>query len=506
MSWRRKIKTALLGTMAAVLAFSTATADIASDLKDAYNDILINANNPKVIEGQERGYITLGSLYYRVPQSNLQLLTITPPRIRAGCSGIDFTAGALSYLNLDQLVSWLQSILQAAPAIAFELALEKYLPGVKSVLNEVSQLAQTVNQMNLNSCEAARKLVHTILDPALKEQEKDKQMAADQNTLSGAVSDFFASVNKVTKDFANALNDFFSTPAGAEREEQIKQARGDYLYKSFEKKYGENFDKKSSMAMAAMEYRLLASLIGDVVLTRPGTASSSSEDSTLYQVKYYQPLIKDINYLLHAPPTGEAAIYDIVDISDSMGTFRGISDSAKEDLYTVMQNFCKQVVPPDYASYCDSDPGFSTIVYVNMKDIYNRIVKHQPLSDEEKLFVSATPLPILKWLNVLSYYPTVAETFMSASKDYIASLYLQAILSDALRQVTPLPWKDLSQAQKEDIDKLYQVAVQRMKELEAVKSNKKDFFLTYNQLADFINHYEKALVTRLANQHIYTNL
>jgi len=504
-SWKKRLKTTLLSVVTALGLASSSVAGISDDLKSVYDDILANANTPQVVEGQERGYITLGSVYYRAPRATLQPLTITPPRIRVGCSGVDFTAGALSYLNADQLVSWLQSTLQAAPAIAFEIALEKFLPGVKSVLNEVSQLAQTVNQMNLDSCQASRKLVHTILDPVLQEEEKDKQHATNQNVLSGTVGDFFASINEVAKDFSSALNNFFnsSSTSATERKEEIKQDRGDYLYKAFEKKYGTDFD--TSNLMARLQFRLLASLIGDAVLSRPGNAGSTLEDSQLYKLDYYKPVIDGVGHLLHVPTTTTEGIYRIVNITDSVGTFKGI-DGSTDNLYEVMKGYCQLVVPLDYASFCDNDPGLATIVEANMESIYNKILAHQPLTPQEKAFVAATPLPILKWLNVLSYYPSVAETFIQSSKDWIATFYLEAILGDALKEAIIIPWKRLSEAQKKDLMRFYQVARQRLKTLYEIRKMQGDFMETFNDFANFVNHFERALVTRLAEQQIYTNL
>jgi hypothetical protein len=360
--------------------------------------------------------------------------------------------------------------------------------------------------MNLDSCQASRKLVHTILDPVLQEEEKDKQHATNQNVLLGTASDFFASVNTVVSDFKSALDNFFNSgsTAATEREEEIRQARGDFLYKSFEKKYGANFD--SSNLMARLQFRLLASLIGDVTFSRPGSASDKREESELYKLDYHKPLIDKVTDLLHVSATSTAGIYRIVDITDSMGTFKGVKDSEVDDLYEVMKDFCVQVVAPSYASLCDRDPGLVTIVEANMESIYNKILTHQPLTPQEKAFVAATPLPILKWLNVLSYYPSVAETFIQSSKDWIATFYLEAILGDALRQAVIIPWKRLSEAQKEDLKNFYLVARDRLKDLYELRKMQGNFMQTFNDFANFVNHFEKALVTRLAEQQIYTNL
>jgi len=504
---RSKLRIFLSSVISSFLLFSASQAGIDSDLKDAYNDLLINSSNPKVVEGQERGYITLGSIYYRTPRSKVNLLTITPPSIRTGCSGVDFTAGALSYLNADQLVSWLQSTLQAAPAIAFEVALEKYLPGVKSVLNEVSQLAQTVNQMNLDSCQASRKLVYSILgDPSEQQAEKEKQIASNESTKKGLVSDFFASINSMAKDFKSKLDSFFNSgnSAAQKLKEDSKQIRGDYLYNSLQAKYGKNFDEHN--AVARLQFRILASLIGDAVLKRKGNATDSPEESELYDLTYVKPTINSVEDLLNVPSPGVGKIYRIVDITDSLGSFKGVDPSSTEDLYTSMKNYCKAVVPSSYMFLCDTNPGLSTVVEANLRNIYEKIITHQPLEEKDKQFVSTCPLPILKWLNVLAYYPSVADTFISNSKDWIATFYLEALISDAFKNAVIIPWRKMPESQKKDLVKLYMVSRDRLKELYEIRRKNKDFIQTFDDFANFVSHFEKSLVVKLSENKIYSNL
>jgi conjugative transfer pilus assembly protein TraH len=505
---RKKLKALLT---AALIAFgaTSAQAAIEDDLKNVYNDVLINTSNPKVVEGQERGYITLGSVYYRAPRNTITPITIIPPRIRAGCSGVDFTAGALSYLNADQLVSWLQSTLQAAPAIAFEVALQKYLPGVKSVLNEVSQLAQIVNTMNLDSCQAARKLVYTITgDPAEQRSEMEHSVAANQAPKEGLASDFFASITGMAKDFKEKLDEFFSsgTQSSNNLKEEIKQVRGDYLYESFRKKYGDKFDEKN--AVQRLQFQLLASLIGDVQFKRIGDADSDPSLSKLYRVDYFKPLINSVEDVLHVKNYGVGKIYGIDTVYDSLGKFKGIDEGFTRDLYEAMRGLCKASVPlkAQYQNMCDKDAGLATIVEANMLNIYNKIITHQPLTAQEKQFVGATPLPILKWLNTLAYYPGVAETFISNSKDWIATFYLEAMIGDALKNAVIIPWRELPESQRKDLAMLWKVSRERMQELYQLRNKSSQYIQTFNDFANFVNHFEKALVMKLASQNIYTNL
>ena len=503
--WKRRLKAAFLTTVMSLGMVSSSFASISSDLKDAYNGILINTTNPKVVEGQERGYITLGSAYYRTPGSNLQLFTVQPPQIRAGCSGIDFTFGAFSYMSLNQLVQWLQNALQAAPAIAFEIALDKYLPGVKSVLNEIGQMANTINTMNVNSCQAARKLAYTMMGYGPKMSATDQQVSTNQNTEEGNKQDFLASLNSELKDFNKSLQEFFSTPSGKEYKQDVKKACGAYLYRSFEKKYGPDFYKSNSMEK--LEYQLLSSLVGEVELSRTSKAKSSPTESQDYHVEYLEPIL-NLKQLMHVHSGDGSYVYGIGKFENKFegGTkdiYYGADASSKTRLYDAMKSVCLHYANGDQTQECTDDPGFATITHIMMERVYNKILTHQPLNAKEKDFVGATPIPILKWLNTLAFYPGVSETFIDSSSDWIAAYYVEALLNNALNEVGPLPWKDVNKKQAEDVSKLFARAEEQLKELHDIRAKGSSYFRAYDDLSNFVGHFEKALVTQLGAEHIY---
>src|SRR3546814_12020168 len=74
---------------------------------------------------QARGYVTAGGFSGRVDVHHDYLTSVTLPKVRAGCGGIDMFLGGMSFLDPDYLVQKLESILQAAPAVAFQYLLER---------------------------------------------------------------------------------------------------------------------------------------------------------------------------------------------------------------------------------------------------------------------------------------------------------------------------------------------------------------------------------------------
>lgn len=78
--------------------------------------------SPGYFEGQKRGYYTGGGFSARWNLQNDYIWSVTPPRLKTGCGGIDAFMGGFSFMDPDYLVQKLQRIMSAAPAAAFDVA------------------------------------------------------------------------------------------------------------------------------------------------------------------------------------------------------------------------------------------------------------------------------------------------------------------------------------------------------------------------------------------------
>lgn len=72
----------------------------------------VTYTSPGSFEDQTRGYITAGGMSGRVDVHNDYLMSVTLPKVRAGCGGIDMFLGGMSFLDPDYLVQKLESILR----------------------------------------------------------------------------------------------------------------------------------------------------------------------------------------------------------------------------------------------------------------------------------------------------------------------------------------------------------------------------------------------------------
>jgi conjugative transfer pilus assembly protein TraH len=163
----RSVVSSLQGAGAALalsVAGSATSADVAGDLQNFWENSGggVNVTRPLTYEGQRAGFVSLGSVQVRTRTRNTQMANIQLPSVRAGCGGIDLFGGSFSFLSREELIQLMEVIMQNAAGFAFELALESMSPAVQETVSKLRDLAQQVNAMNINSCEAGQALASTL--------------------------------------------------------------------------------------------------------------------------------------------------------------------------------------------------------------------------------------------------------------------------------------------------------------------------------------------------------
>ena len=159
---RRRLGTGLALVAASHFALvGVARADVASQMNGFFNDAggAANVTGPTAFQGQSAGYYSLGNVWTRFPQKSVSPFNLQLPSARAGCGGIDLFAGSFSFINASEIVAMLKATANNALGFAFKLAIDSVSPEIGKVMDEFSQKAQLLNQMNISSCETAQALV-----------------------------------------------------------------------------------------------------------------------------------------------------------------------------------------------------------------------------------------------------------------------------------------------------------------------------------------------------------
>ena len=143
----------------ALLAACTATAPAhAQSWAESWFDN-VTYTSPGSFEDQTRGYVTAGGMSGRVDVHNDYLMSLTLPKVKAGCGGIDMFLGGMSFLDPDYLVQKLESILQAAPAVAFQYLLETLDEKMGNIISKMEAATNFLNSIQVNDCRLANRMV-----------------------------------------------------------------------------------------------------------------------------------------------------------------------------------------------------------------------------------------------------------------------------------------------------------------------------------------------------------
>ncbi|WP_150295332.1 conjugal transfer protein TraH [Sphingobium estronivorans] len=119
----------------------------------------VTYTSPGSFEDQTRGYVTAGGMSGRVDVHDDYLMSLTLPKVKAGCGGIDMFLGGMSFLDPDYLVQKLESILQAAPAVAFQYLLETLDEKMGNIISKMEAATNYLNSIQVNDCRLANRMV-----------------------------------------------------------------------------------------------------------------------------------------------------------------------------------------------------------------------------------------------------------------------------------------------------------------------------------------------------------
>lgn len=117
-------------------------------------------SGPNYFEGQKRGFFNAGSYNARFRNSRENLFSLQAPRLKSGCGGIDMFMGGFSFMDPEYLMQKLQRALQAAPAIAFDLALKEIMPEAAATLGKFEGIINQLNKLQLSECAIAKDAVN----------------------------------------------------------------------------------------------------------------------------------------------------------------------------------------------------------------------------------------------------------------------------------------------------------------------------------------------------------
>ena len=162
---------------------------------DGWVDDWINqavVTGPDNFATQKRNYASMGGMSARWPVGNDPLVSVSKPRFKAGCGGIDAYLGGFSFLEFDYLVQKLQRIMgPAAAAFAFDIALNTLCEPCSKSMKSLEAITDRLNQLQLDDCKAAKAVVTTALSPFSKTVGEQQALALADFEQSSGIKDLW---------------------------------------------------------------------------------------------------------------------------------------------------------------------------------------------------------------------------------------------------------------------------------------------------------------------------
>ena len=157
-----------------------------------------NVTAAGIYESSNLNIVTAGGYVYKAPRSDFTPFYFTPPKLSAGCGGIDLFMGAFSIPSKDEFLNYLRSIGSSLPGLAFQLALQTLSPDLSEQVTSFRDLIRDYSSRFQDSCTAAQ----TLLDMSGAQEYMSKLKFSADNRLraEGIVSDAYEADRKTRTD------------------------------------------------------------------------------------------------------------------------------------------------------------------------------------------------------------------------------------------------------------------------------------------------------------------
>ena len=208
--------------LALVLLVGVQASRAAVSASTAFQQLTSSFSGPGGYNTGSRNIMVAGSLHVWTPSTDVQLISLTPPSLNAGCGGISMYFGGFSFINGAQFQQLVTDVMQNAQGYVMELAIRTLCPMCADILDAMQKLAQMANSLGANSCKVAEDLVNKAAglasigpDAPNGKSEATASQGSCSSTAqnSGVVSDYdqamsgiCSSVQQATSWISNELN------------------------------------------------------------------------------------------------------------------------------------------------------------------------------------------------------------------------------------------------------------------------------------------------------------
>ncbi len=345
----------------------------------------VTYTSPGSFQDQTRGYVTAGGMSGRIDVNNDYLMTLSLPKVKAGCGGIDMFLGGMSFLDPDYLVQKLESILQAAPAVAFQYLLETLDEKMGNIISKMEAATNFLNSIQVNDCRLANRMV---------------QIAKGDDNMSGIIEEM-TGYKSVKQGFAKSYQ---------QSREKIEANNNNPTE-----------DLKEALANCPAE-------VTDIFRTGSLLAHAASRVGAGQWAEVMRARVGDV--------------YMRWDANDKVPLFSAIpacprQDTESPDDFLSGRVQVRALNIPATAADCSSDGGMGALdlTRTRMESIATKIRTRAALSPEEQQFVAnVSTLPVYRMLE-WGVRQGVAGSVISDTDELVALTLAYQMLNDLTRSI-----------------------------------------------------------------------
>ena len=408
-----------------IIAVSMISIITSQYLNAGVKDFIQNSLNTSVLneqagyfKSQAGGLMTLGSGRIRFGGGgSFSPFNVQMPSLNVGCSGIDMIFGAFSYLDFDQIVEKLKKISTAAPAFAFKMALSTLCKDCDTIMTELEDIVNAINNMNFDTCEAMTNWSNKISD------------ALSTNVSSGIQSDWLKGYGKNVSDSVGKFSDFIHG-----RDNQVDEDGSTVASKVFNQgsivKKAVAKSKSKLKAIFGDDYEhILRALVGDIV-----GWSDMSQEPPSEEIRFIAPTLDAGTFASALWGKGDVNNNTSNDIDVTLIFMKWKIDSIKSGEKKGRYN---EPIVESYDYKVKIEKTYSSVMLKRFDDIVGKIRNNTKLSNTEIEFLNAIPLPTLDLLyssainnhDVTPYLEVVVvETFNDLIKAFITNIQSEIAL------------------------------------------------------------------------------
>lgn len=336
-------------------------------------------DSPSSFDSQKRGYYTMGGFTARTTTSTDYPITISPPRLSVGCGGIDGFLGGFSFLDPDYLVEKAQRAMQAAPYVAFDMALKTMCKECADTLGKIEQITNFLNGIQLNECALAKPIATAMV-------ERDPEALKGMLTEMTGVKNLEEATDRMWSDTTSKIKAADDKPIA---------------------------DLKSMIAGCPADFRDLMQH-GSIVQRAAAKVGMSDFADTIR------------GYL------GDVWIESKT--NDKIPIAKSVTSCPQNKRYSLddMLNGRSYIKTIDQQCVPSGSRPVRTVVYQKMESILTRIKNNQPLNSENQAFINQTNIPIYAILKQ-SVVSGQDQVMLNVLSEFVGLYYTYYIFTDLYR-------------------------------------------------------------------------